>query len=80
MATKSKKAAKARKAVKKKSVEADWITVNEAAEIRGVTKSRVHQWISDGRLTREWRYGRAVVSRSEVLALEHLPKGRPPKG
>jgi excisionase family DNA binding protein len=88
MATKSAKAKKAKKAQKprnakkakaKKANEEDWVTVNEAAELRGVSKSRIHQLISQGRLNREWKFGRAVLRRSEILELEELPRGRPPK-
>ncbi len=64
---------------KTSTVEDDLITVQDAAALRGVSKARIHQWIKEGRIAKEVRYGRTVVSRQEVLAIEALPGGRPRK-
>lgn len=53
----------------------DMVTVQDAANQKGVSRARVHQWISEGRLNKEQRYGRTVVSLSEVMALEELKRG-----
>jgi len=55
------------------------ITIQEAAKLRGVTRTRIYQWIEEGRLRKEVRFGRSVVYRDEVLAIEALPGGRPRK-
>ena len=55
------------------------LTVSEAAELRGVSKTRVRQWIEQGRLKKYVRYGRVLVARREVLALKSLDAGRPAK-
>lgn len=62
-----------------KNLDAELITVQEAAELRGVSKTRIHQWLNDGRLRKEVRFGRTVVYRDEVLAVEQLKGGRPRK-
>lgn len=59
--------------------EEELITVQEAATLKGVSKTRIHQWINEGRLKKEVRYGRSVVSKSEVMSIEPLPGGRPRK-
>ena len=59
--------------------ENDLLTIQEAAQLRGVTKTRIHQWINEGRLNKEIRYGRSLVSKAEMLAIEALPSGRPRK-
>lgn len=56
----------------------DMITVQEAAKRKGVSRSRIHQWISEGRLAKEERYGRTVVSEAEVMALQELKRGPKP--
>lgn len=55
------------------------MTIQEAAKLRGVTRTRIYQWIEEGRLRKEVRFGRSVVYRDEVLAIEALPGGRPRK-
>ena len=57
----------------------DMVTVQEAANQRGVSRSRIHQWISEGRLNKEERYGRTVVSLSEVMLVEGLKRGPKPR-
>ena len=56
----------------------DMITVQEAAALKGVSRSRIHQWISEGRLSKEERYGRTVVSQAEVLSLQEQKRGPKP--
>ncbi len=55
------------------------ITIQEAAKLRGVTRTRIYQWIDEGRLQKETRFGRSVVYRDAVMAIEALPGGRPRK-
>jgi hypothetical protein len=66
-------------AIKPESASDDFVTVQEAARMRGVSRSRIHQWIQEARLRKEERYGRTVVSLSEVMNLEKLKVGRPPQ-
>ena len=63
--------------VKKKDIAQtdDMVTVTDAAKHRGVSRTRIHQWIGEGRLKKEERYGRTVVSLAEVMALEELKRG-----
>ncbi len=64
---------------KKRQNDEDLITVQEAVEVKGVSKARIHQWLKEGRLTKEERYGRVLVHREELLSIGPLPAGRPPK-
>lgn len=64
---------------KEKPAEDELVTIQEAATLRGVTRTRIYQWVSEGRLRKEEKYGRSVVYRDEVLAIEALPSGRPRK-
>lgn len=57
----------------------DLLTLREAADLKGVTKARVQQWIAAGRLRKVMKYGRALVSRRELMALKPLAVGRPRK-
>ena len=57
----------------------DFVTVAEAARLRGVSKARIRQWIKEGRLGRIEKYGRVLVKRREVETLKALAVGRPPK-
>lgn len=60
----------------------EYFSVLEAARELGVSKSRVEQYIGDGRLKVEWLAGRRVVLKSEVAKLRDAPKrpaGRPRK-
>lgn len=61
--------------------EEEWLTVPEAAKLKGVTESRVYQWISEGRLQKQVdeRFGRTLVSRTDLNALQYLRRGRPRK-
>jgi hypothetical protein len=55
----------------------DWITQTEAANLRGVTVAAITQLVRRGRLRTVERYGRALVSLSEVQAFEPSPGGWP---
>lgn len=53
------------------------VTVQDAAREKGVSDSRIYQWIGEGRLRSGKQLGRVVVDLREVLALEHLKRGWP---
>ncbi len=59
------------------------LTVQAAAEARGVSRARIYQWINEGRLTKYEKYGRTLVNREELDTIEPLqggwPKGKPRK-
>ena len=55
------------------------MTVQDAATFKKVTRSRIYQWIDTKRLQKFERYGRTLVSRRELEAIEPLAAGRPPK-
>jgi hypothetical protein len=65
--------------MKKDSEEDDLLTVQDAAALKNVTRSRIYQWIDAERLQKFEKYGRTLVSRRELEAIEPLPAGRPPK-
>lgn len=48
----------------------EMMTVNEAAQLRGVTRAAIWNLIRRGRLQVEMIYGRALVYRTEVEALK----------
>lgn len=56
----------------------EMLTVQEAAKLKGVTDTRVYQWIAEGRLKTQEAYGRTLIIRNEVLNLEPQRRGRPP--
>ena len=58
---------------------ADLITQVEAAELRGLDLQVVNNWVRRGRIRSFERYGKTLVSRSEVLSYEPASAGRPPK-
>lgn len=62
---------------KQKESEENLVTVLEAAALKNVSKARVHQWIAQGRLNKEMRFGRVVLRRGEVVALKPMKSGRP---
>lgn len=62
---------------------ADLITQKEAAELRGVSLSAIANLVARGRLSKHEQFGKSLVSRTEVEALEDKrgwPKGKPRKG
>lgn len=61
----------------------DLITQSEAAELRGVSLSAIANLVKRGRLDKVERFGKTLVKRSQVQALDDLrgwPKGKPRKG
>jgi fatty acid-binding protein DegV len=62
---------------------ADLITQKEAAELRGVSLAAIANLVKRGRLSKFKQFGRSLVSRREVEALEDKrgwPKGKARKG
>jgi excisionase family DNA binding protein len=57
----------------------DFISVNEAAEIKGVTRQRILQYINDGRLPAQKFADVYMIRREDLDAVELKPPGRPPK-
>jgi hypothetical protein len=57
----------------------DVISQAEAARLRGVTPNAIADLIRRGRLSIIEIAGRKHVRRSEILAFEEMPAGRPPK-
>lgn len=55
------------------------MTVNEAAETRGVTRAAIWDLIRRGRLERIDRFGRTLVYRSEIKNYKPGRGGRPAK-
>lgn len=56
---------------------ADWISQSEASRLRGVSRQAIAKLVGSGRLRTLRIGGRALVSRSDVLAFEPNPAGRP---
>lgn len=52
----------------------DYVTVTEAAQLRGVSRAAIHELIQRGRLKSEKMFGRVLLYRSEVEAFE---RGKP---
>jgi excisionase family DNA binding protein len=57
----------------------DYISQVEAARIRGVSKQAIADLIKRGRLPSFTIGGKVFVKRSEVVAFQAMPIGRPPK-
>jgi len=57
----------------------DLITQSEAADLSGRSVAALNDLVRRGRLQSFARYGRNLVSRSDVLAFEPSQGGRPPK-
>lgn len=55
----------------------DWITQAEAARLRNVTRQAIARLVGNGRLRTLEIGGRSFVNRSDVLAFEPHPPGRP---
>jgi excisionase family DNA binding protein len=53
----------------------NFITIGEAAELRGVTRSAIHELVQRGRLHSQKMFGRILLLRSEVLAFEREKPG-----
>jgi excisionase family DNA binding protein len=57
----------------------DYVSVNEAAEIKGVTRQRILQYINDGRLPAQKFADVYMIRRRDLDAVELKSPGRPPK-
>lgn len=55
------------------------LTLNEAGELRGVTRAAIHYLVKMKRIRSVRKYGRVLVYRSEVVKYRPLKAGRPPK-
>jgi len=55
----------------------DWITQAEAARLRNVSRQAIGRLVGNGRLRTLDIGGRSFVNRSDVLAFEPNPPGRP---
>ena len=53
----------------------DFVTVTEAAKLRGVSRAAIHALIQRGRLRSENVLGRVLLYKSEVLAFEKNKPG-----
>jgi len=58
------------------SVPTDAISVQDAAELLGVHRTRVHDFLADGRLQAVWVGGRLLLSRAEVELFATIPRYR----
>jgi excisionase family DNA binding protein len=56
-----------------------FVSVNEAAEIKGVTRQRILQYINDGRLPAQKFADVYMIRRQDLDAVELKSPGRPPK-
>jgi excisionase family DNA binding protein len=63
----------------KQEVGTAYLTVEEAAELAGLSHWTVRSWLHKGRLTRYKSASRTVVSRTELLALLQPKKTDPAK-
>lgn len=57
----------------------DLITQLEAAELKGCSLQAINNLVRRGRLKGYEKYGRVLVSRSEVVGFEPSKGGRPPQ-
>lgn len=53
----------------------DFVTVSEAAKLRGVTRAAIHALVNRGRLRSVDMFGRMLLYRGEVLAFEKEKPG-----
>ena len=59
---------------------AEWVSQAEAARIRNVSRQAIAKLVSNGRLRTLEMGGRSFVNRTDVLAFEPNPPGRPKGG
>lgn len=52
----------------------DLLTPQQAAEIIGVTRVRIYQFLLDGRLAHQVISGRKLIEREDVLAFAHIER------
>jgi len=60
-------------------MDGDYVSVNQAAEIKGVTRQRILQYITDGRLAAQKFADVYMISRKDLDRVALKPPGRPPK-
>lgn len=65
--------------VKNNSEPDDLITQKEAAEVSGRSIAAINELVRRGRIASFEKYGKNLVSKSEMLAFEPDKGGRPPK-
>lgn len=53
----------------------DFVTVTEAAQIRGVSRAAIHELVQRGRLRSKKMFGRVLLYRSEVESFEKEKPG-----
>ena len=56
----------------------DFVTLTEAAEMRGVSRQAIHKLVKLGRLRSREMFGRVLIYRSDVENFEPEPPGRKP--
>jgi excisionase family DNA binding protein len=56
----------------------DFVTVAEAAELRGVSRAAIHELVQRGRLRSERMLGRVLLYRNEIEAFEKDKPGPKP--
>lgn len=57
----------------------EFVSVSEAADIRGVSRQRVLQWIEDGRLTAQKVGNSYIILKSALDTVVERKPGRPAK-
>lgn len=57
----------------------DWISMTEAASLRGVSRAAIADLVKRGKLKSHEIGGRRLVNKAEVMAFRPLPIGRPRK-
>lgn len=57
----------------------EWITKAEAARLRGVSRQAIAKLVKKGKFQTLQIGGRAFLKRTEVVAYQPEPAGRPPK-
>lgn len=57
----------------------DYVSVNEAAEIKGITRQRILQYINDGRLPAQKFADVYMIRRQDLDTIELKSPGRPRK-
>jgi excisionase family DNA binding protein len=55
---------------------ADWISLSEAARLRGVSRQAISKLVKQGRLRTLNAGGRPLVYKADVLSFKRLPVGR----
>lgn len=56
----------------------DFVTVTEAAQLRGVSRAAIHELVQRGRLRSKKVFGRVLLYREEVETFERVKPGPKP--